>query len=123
MRDPLYILNVLLNLGGGPKPELVATDNASYSDIVFGLFRLLGYQFSPRIADLSDQRFWRLEVPGVPPGDYGPLNALARHKVTTPRMITHAQVWHCVLQPQALFYAVIPSIPIYPKGHRTSPGW
>ena len=89
MRDSLYILDTLLNLDAGPKPELVATDTASYSDIVFGLFRLLGYQFSPRIADLSDQRFWRLEVPGVPPGDYGPLNALARHKVTTPRMITH----------------------------------
>lgn len=39
--------------------------------------------------DLSDQRFWRLEVPGVPPGGYGPLNALARHKVTTTRIITH----------------------------------
>jgi TnpA family transposase len=89
MRDSLYILDVLLNLDGGPKPELVATDNASYSDIVFGLFRLLGYQFSPRIADLSDQRFWRLEVPGVPPGDYGSLNALARHKVTTTRMTAH----------------------------------
>ena len=89
MRDSLYILDTLLNLDAGPKPELVATDTASYSDIVFGLFRLLGYQFSPRIADLSDQRFWRLEVPGAPPGDYGPLNALARHKVTTPRMITH----------------------------------
>jgi len=70
MCDSLYILDVLLNLDDGPKPELVATDNASYSDIVFGLFRLLDYQFSPRIADLSDQRFWRLEVPGVPPGDY-----------------------------------------------------
>lgn len=89
MRDSLYILDVLLNLDGGPKPELLATDNASYSDIAFGLFRLLGYQFSPRIADLSDQRFWRLEVPGVPPGDYGSLNALARHKVSTTRMTVH----------------------------------
>ncbi len=62
MRDSLYILDTLLNLDAGPKPELVATDTASYSDIVFGLFRLLGYQFSPRIADLSDQRFWRLEA-------------------------------------------------------------
>lgn len=89
MRDSLYILDVLLNLDAGPKPDVVATDTASYSDIVFGLFRLLGYQFSPRIADLSDQRFWRLEVPGVPPGDYGPLNAVARHKVTTTRIIGH----------------------------------
>lgn len=89
MRDSLYILDLLPNLDAGPKPDLVATDTASYSDIVFGLFRLLGYQFSPRIADLSDQRFWRLDVPGVPPGDYGPLNALARHKVTTTRIASH----------------------------------
>jgi TnpA family transposase len=30
MRDSLYILDTLLNLDGGPKPEMVATDNASY---------------------------------------------------------------------------------------------
>jgi len=28
-----------------------------YSDIGFGLFRLLGYQFSYRLADLGDTRF------------------------------------------------------------------
>jgi TnpA family transposase len=27
------------------------TDTAGYTDVVFGLFRLLGYQFSPRLAD------------------------------------------------------------------------
>jgi len=27
---------------------------------VFGLFFLLGYQFSPRLADLGGRRFWRL---------------------------------------------------------------
>lgn len=29
------------------------------SDIVFGLFRLLGYRFSPRIADMGGTQFWR----------------------------------------------------------------
>jgi len=29
------------------------TDTAGYSDQVFGLFRLLGYQFSPRLADIG----------------------------------------------------------------------
>ena len=42
-----------------------------------------------RIADLSDQRLWRLDLPGVPPGDYGPLNAVARQNVTTGRMTAH----------------------------------
>ena len=47
MRDSLHVLDVLLGRDGGPTPEIIATDTASYSDIVFGLFRLLGYQFSP----------------------------------------------------------------------------
>ncbi|GAA2279312.1 hypothetical protein GCM10010430_76620 [Kitasatospora cystarginea] len=46
-RDSLHILDALLNLDGGVKPEMVATDNASYSDMVFGLFKILGYNFSP----------------------------------------------------------------------------
>ena len=54
---------------------MIATDTASYSDIVFGMFRLLGYRFSPRIADLADQRYWRATLPGAPDSDYGPLNA------------------------------------------------
>lgn len=35
-RDSLHILDALLNLDGGVKPEMVATGNASYSDMVFG---------------------------------------------------------------------------------------
>lgn len=89
MRDSLHILDTLLNLDAGPKPEMVATDTASYSDIVFGLFRMLGYRFSPRIADLADQRFWRVTLPGAPEGDYGPLNALARHRVSLAKIRTH----------------------------------
>lgn len=38
-RDSLFILDALLNLDGGVKPEMVATDNASYSDMVFGIFK------------------------------------------------------------------------------------
>ena len=89
VRDSLHILDTLLNLDAGPKPEMVATDTASYSDIVFGLFRMLGYRFSPRIADLSDQRFWRATLPSAPEGDYGPLNALARNRVSLAKIRTH----------------------------------
>ncbi len=57
MRDSLHVLDVILGRDGGPPPELIATDTASInSELVFGLFRLLGYQFSPRIAELTDQR-------------------------------------------------------------------
>lgn len=54
LRDSLFILDALLGRDGGPKRETVVTDTASYSDIVFGLFAICGYQFSPRIADISD---------------------------------------------------------------------
>ncbi len=45
---------------------------------MFGLFWLLGYQFSPRIADIGDSRFWRIDT-----ADYGQLNGLARNKINT----------------------------------------
>jgi TnpA family transposase len=82
MRDSLHVLDVILGRDGGPAPELIATDTASYSDLVFGLFRLLGYQFSPRIADLPDARSWRLTRPGAPARDYGPLNAIATNRLS-----------------------------------------
>lgn len=89
MRDSLHVLDVILNRDGGPAPEIIATDTASYSDIVFGLFRPLGYQFSPRLADLPDQRLWRLALPGAPAADYGPLNAVARNPLSYERIRTN----------------------------------
>ncbi|MFD8589991.1 Tn3 family transposase [Streptomyces sp. NPDC059637] len=88
-RDSLHILDALLNLDGGVKPEMVATDNASYSDMVFGLFKILGYHFSPRFRDLDDQRFWRATMPGVETGTYGPLEDIARNRVNLNKVITH----------------------------------
>lgn len=72
IRDSLYVLDGLLDLDGGKRPELIATDTASYSDQVFGLFALLGYQFSPRPAGMPDQKFWRID----PATHSGHLNAL-----------------------------------------------
>ena len=88
-RDSLHILDGLLNLDGGVKPEMVATDNASYSDMVFGLFKILGYNFSPRFRDLDDQRFWRATMPGVETGTYGVVEDLARSRVNLNKVITH----------------------------------
>jgi TnpA family transposase len=85
IRDSLYILDLLLNLDGGTRPKTVVTDTASYSDMVFGLFQLLGYLFSPRIADLTDTRFWRINGAA----DYGPLDGLARAKVNLTRIREH----------------------------------
>ncbi|MET3707526.1 TnpA family transposase [Arthrobacter sp. UYEF6] len=86
MRDSLHVADVILNRDGGPAPQMIATATASYSDIVFGLFRLLGYQFSPRLADMPDQRLWRLTIPGGRAADYGALNAVGTNKLSAGRI-------------------------------------
>lgn len=53
------------------------TDTASYSDVIFGLFHLLGYRFSPRLADLGGMRFWRMDEEA----NYGTLGGIARSKI------------------------------------------
>jgi TnpA family transposase len=77
LRDSPYVLDGLLEQQTSLHPTQLITDTAGYSDIVFGLFWLLGYQFSPRLADLGDARFWRLD----PTANYGALNGLARNCV------------------------------------------
>lgn len=58
--------------------------------MVFGLFKILGYNFSPRFKDLDDQRFWRAEMDGIETGGYGPLGDLARNnKVNLKKVTTH----------------------------------
>lgn len=52
-------------------------DSAAYSDLIFGLFHLQGYQFSPRLADIGEARLWRID----PLANYGPLQELARHQI------------------------------------------
>jgi hypothetical protein len=44
-----------------------------------GLFMLLGYRFSPRLADLGETRFYRINSSA----NYGPLNSVARHRINT----------------------------------------
>ena len=73
------MLSGLLEHQTGLQPTEVVADTAAYSDVVFGLFRLLGYQFSPRLADLGDARLWRIDRTA----DYGPLAGVARHRVRT----------------------------------------
>ncbi|MBV9601005.1 MAG: Tn3 family transposase [Chloroflexi bacterium] len=79
LRDSMVILDGLLEQQTSLRPTTLVTDSASYSDIVFGLFMLLGYRFCPRLADLGDSRFYRIN----PTADYGPLNSIARHRINT----------------------------------------
>jgi TnpA family transposase len=81
VRDSLYILDAIHSLDVPDRPEQVITDTASYSDIVFGLFAICGYQFSPRIADIGDTRLWRIPTTTGPRPSYGRFDELGRHTI------------------------------------------
>jgi TnpA family transposase len=77
LRDSMFLLDGLLEPQTSRRPVEVMTDTAGTRDIVCGLFWLLGYQFSPRLADLGATRCWRLD----PRADDGVLNEIARHRI------------------------------------------
>jgi len=85
MRDSLVLLSVVLEQQTELQPTYIMTDTGAYSDVVFGLFRLLGYRFCPRLADIGGTRFWRID----PKADYGELNSLARQRVSLERVAQH----------------------------------
>ena len=92
LRDSLYVLDGLLEqTSPSLQPQEIMTDTASYSDVVFGLFSLLGYVFSPRLADLEDLRFWRFDLAA----DYGPLNGVSHHRLQRGLIETH---WDDILR-------------------------
>lgn len=77
LRDAPLLLDGFLEQETHQQPKELITDTGGYSDIVFGLFWLLGYRYSPRLADIGDARFWRLDRQE----DYGVLDGLASHMV------------------------------------------
>lgn len=85
LRDSLVLLSVLLEQETELQPTQIMTDTGAYSDVVFGLFRLLGYRFSPRLADIGGTRFWRID----PNADYGALNIVARQKINMELIAKH----------------------------------
>ena len=90
-RDSLFLLAGILEQQTDLEPTQIMTDTAGYSDIVFGLFYMLGYQFSPRIADTGSTRFWRMDRKT----DYGQLNGIARNKIDMKLIKTH---WDDILR-------------------------
>lgn len=77
LRDSVGLLELVLGQNTVIKPREIMTDTAGYSDIMFGLFALLGYQFSPRIADMGDSKLWRFDLDA----DYGVLNNLSKNRL------------------------------------------
>nr|WP_172692924.1 Tn3 family transposase [Enterobacter cloacae] len=74
LRDSIFVLEGLLEQETGLNPTEIMTDTAGTSELVFGLFWLLGYQFSPRLADAGASVFWRMDKSA----NYGALDELAR---------------------------------------------
>ncbi|MGH9123882.1 MAG: Tn3 family transposase [Acidimicrobiales bacterium] len=84
-RDSLHMIDVIFSQDGGQRPDIIVSDTGSYSDLVFGLVHLLGMEYRPALADLPDQRAWRVDARA----DYGPLDTLARGRVDLERITRH----------------------------------
>jgi TnpA family transposase len=97
MRDSLHMVDVIFGLDGGELPEIVVSDTGSYSDLVFGLLELLGISYRPALADLPDQKGWRIR----PDADYGSLNTFARGKIDLRKICRN---WEDILRVVASIY-------------------
>lgn len=91
LRDSLILLAVVLEQQTELQPTQIMTDTGAYSDLMFGLFRLSGHRFCPRLADIGGTRFWRID----PHADYRDLNILAKQRVNLDRITPH---WDDVLR-------------------------
>jgi TnpA family transposase len=57
LRDSLVLLSIVLEQETELEPTEIMTDTGAYTDVIFGIFALLGYQFSPRLAAIGGSRF------------------------------------------------------------------
>ncbi len=76
LREATYVLDGLLYQETLPIQEHY-TDTHGYTDILFGLFEVLGYRFAPRLRDLPDQALARARADA----DYGALDAVLRQPI------------------------------------------
>jgi TnpA family transposase len=85
LRDSLVLLAVVLEQQTEVQPTQIMTDTGAYSDVMFGLFRLLGYRFCPRLADIGGTRFWRIDSKA----DYGLFNSASAHHISLQKIALH----------------------------------
>ena len=98
IRDSLHMIDVWFSHDGGQRPDIIVTDDSSYSDLVFGLVSLLGGDYRPALADIPDQKGWRV---GSADG-YGPLATFARGKIDLGRVRAN---WSDILRIVVSIYA------------------
>ncbi len=84
-RDSLHVIDVLYAQDGGIPSEVLVTDTGSYSDTVFGILTLAGRIYAPQLADIPDQRLWRIDRRA----DYGPFNTAARGQIDLEKIQRH----------------------------------
>lgn len=91
LKDSMSLLLIVLEQQTEIQPSEIMTDTGAYSDMMFGLFRLFGYRFSPRLADIGGQRLWRVDTEA----DYGVFNSLPLHKIQLKKVYPH---WEEILR-------------------------
>lgn len=60
-REALYVLDGLLENNTVLQARKHTTDTHGYTEIIFALSYLLGYEFMPRIRDIKDQQLYRVD--------------------------------------------------------------
>ena len=76
-KDTLHFVDLMFNPDSDRRPEVLITDQGSYSDIVFAAVTLLGFDYRPALADLPDTKLWRINRGA----DYAVLNRAARGQI------------------------------------------
>ncbi|GAC1299955.1 MAG: Tn3 family transposase [Ktedonobacteraceae bacterium] len=76
VREAVYVLDGLLHQDAVLIKEHY-TDTHGFTELLFGLFSLLGFRFAPRLRDLGDQTLYR----GQKGADYGALTPLLKKDI------------------------------------------
>ncbi|MEV7626438.1 Tn3 family transposase [Actinoplanes sp. NPDC089786] len=90
-KDTLHFVDLVFNPDSDRRPEVLITDQGSYSDIVFGIVTLLGFDYRPVLADLPDAKLWRINRGA----DYALLNRAARGQIDLEKITRH---WRDILR-------------------------
>jgi TnpA family transposase len=112
-RDSLHMIDLIYSQDAGQRPDVIITDTGAYSDIVFALITLLGFDYRPQLADLPDAKLWRILIGA----DYGPLNAAARGKIDLGRI---QRQWPDILRVVASIHTG--AVPAYDLLRALAPG-
>ena len=98
LRDSLFILDAIHRLDAAEHPEVITTDQGSYSDIVYGMFAICGYQFAPRHADITDTQLWWVDAAMLDgtltkgskgANGWGDFNTLGLRRVSVPAIVSN----------------------------------